>query len=201
VGIWDIFKRPKPRRFVIYLTKRGSKTRLGEIEARDDREFSRKLIELLEQDKELSAQYPRIQIVDLSDGTIKSIKNPFSEVSEAEQPQRSSGSSGAVITIETLKQALELQRSVYNTLMQSIFSGLGDTLKLVVSQAMSMRTGVNPSPSEGGISLKDVADILRGLTVLIQNKEVVADMFSKGLQAMQSMQAQSNIPKEVRKGE
>jgi len=65
------------RRFVVFLTGRGRRLRLGEVEAGDPEEFKRGVMLLLSLNGSLARVFPRIWVVDLDRGDVKRFRNPF----------------------------------------------------------------------------------------------------------------------------
>jgi hypothetical protein len=171
--VWDRIKSifVKEKKFAIYVADRGKKTKVGVVEAKDHSELSDKIIALLE-DKPEYHEYPRIHIIDLSTGESIRLKNPFiDETSSSEEaPKRSKSSSGInPAEIESmLRNALELQGSMYKTILQSMFSDVIELAKDLVK----VRVGLT-QPAQEKTTLKDIAQLTTSLVWLIQNWEKV----------------------------
>jgi hypothetical protein len=172
--VWDRIKSifTKEKKFAIYVADRGKKIKVGVVEAKEHSELSDKIIALLE-DKPEFHNYPRIHIIDLSTGETIRLKNPFLEedsLSE-EVPKRSKSSSGITPNeIETmLRNALELQGSMYKTILQSMFNDVVDLAKDLVK----VRVGLTQPAQQEKTTLKDIAQLAASLVWLLQNWESV----------------------------
>jgi hypothetical protein len=170
--VWDRIKSifVKEKKFAVYVADRGKKIKVGVVEAKDHSELSDKIIALLD-DKPEYHEYPRIHIIDLSTGESIRLKNPFLEEtsSSEEAPKRSKGSSINTNEIETmLRNALELQGSMYKTILQSMFSDVIELAKDLVK----VRVGLT-QPTQEKTTLKDIAQLATSLVWLIQNWESV----------------------------
>jgi hypothetical protein len=170
--VWDRIKSifTKEKKFAIYVADRGKKIKIGVVEAKDHSELSDKIIALLE-DKQEFHEFPRIHIIDLSTGESIRLKNPFTEEtsSSEEAPKRSKSSSGInPAEIENmLRNALELQGSMYKTILQSMFSDVIELAKDLVK----VRAGLT-QPQEK-TTIKDIAQLTTSLVWLIQNWDKV----------------------------
>jgi len=171
--VWDRIKSifTKEKKFAIYVADRGKKIKVGVVEAKDHSELSDKIIALLE-DKPEYHEYPRIHIIDLSTGESIRLKNPFVEDSLSEEaPKRSKSSSGINPSeIESmLRNALELQGSMYKTILQSMFSDVVELAKDLVK----VRVGLTQPAQQEKTTLKDIAQLATSLVWLIQNWDKV----------------------------
>ena len=171
--VWDRIKSifTKEKKFAIYVADRGRKVKVGVVEAKDHSELSDKIIALLD-DKPEFHEYPRIHIIDLSTGESIRLKNPFiDETSFSEEaPRRSRSSSGINLNeIENmLRNALELQGSMYKTILQSMFSDVVELAKDLVK----VRAGLT-QPAQEKTTLKDIAQLTTSLVWLVQHWETV----------------------------
>jgi hypothetical protein len=201
--VWDRIKSifTKEKKFAVYATDRGKKIKIGVIEAKNESELSDKIIAMLEEKEEFH-NYPRLMIIDLSSGETIRLRNPFSEGSDSQEDQsrRSKSSSGInPAEIESmLRNALELQGSVYKTILQSMFSDVIELAKDLVK----VRVGLT-QPTQEKTTLKDIAQLATSLVWLIQNWESVNKVLKEanvgallGLQLGQLGQLNTNIGKE-----
>jgi len=172
--VWDRIKSifEKQKKFAIYVADRGRKIKIGVVEAKDHSELSDKIIALLE-DKPEFHNYPRIHIIDLSTGETIRLKNPFLEEDSLleEAPKRSKSSSTINPSeIETmLRNALELQGSMYKTILQSMFSDIIELAKDLVK----VRVGLTQPQPQEKTTLRDIAQLATSLVWLIQNWDKV----------------------------
>ena len=198
--VWDRIKSifEKQKKFAIYVADRGRKIKIGVVEAKDHSELSDKIIALLE-DKPEFHNYPRIHIIDLSTGETIRLKNPFLEEDSLleEAPKRSKSSSTINPSeIETmLRNALELQGSMYKTILQSMFSDIIELAKDLVK----VRVGLTQPQPQEKTTLRDIAQLTTSLVWLIQNWDKVnAVMKEANVAALLGLQG-LNIAKEGEK--
>jgi len=192
LGLLDIFKRGKTKRYAVFLTARGKKYKLGIFEARSYEDLADKIMELLDQQPELSAQYPRIHVTDLATGESINIKNPFATESEEEQRRSSEGSTIDPKAIsKIISDALTLQGEIYKAILTGITAGLGNTIGETVSalanEVLKLKAGINPQAKpEPQFSLKDAIAFVGSLRWLIENRDKVSEAIKFGIQTMQS---------------
>jgi len=171
--VWDRIKSifTKEKKFAVYATDRGKKVKIGVIEAKNENELSDKIIAMLEEKEEFH-NYPRLMIIDLSSGETIRLRNPFIEGSDSQEDQsrRSKSSSGINPSeIENmLRNALELQGSMYKTILQSMFNDVVELAKDLVK----VRAGLT-QPAQEKTTLKDIAQLTTSLVWLVQNWETV----------------------------
>jgi hypothetical protein len=201
--VWDRIKSifTKEKKFAIYVADRGKKIKVGVVEAKDHSELSDKIIALLE-DKPEYHEYPRIHIIDLGTGESIRLKNPFTEEtsSSEEAPKRSKSSSINPAEIESmLRNALELQGSMYKTILQSMFNDVIELAKDLVK----VRVGLTQPQPQEKTTLKDIAQLTTSLVWLIQNWDKVNTVLKEanisallGGQLGQLGQLNTNISKE-----
>jgi len=171
--VWDRIKSifTKEKKFAVYATDRGKKVKIGVIEAKNENELSDKIIAMLEEKEEFH-NYPRLMIIDLSSGETIRLRNPFIEGSDSQEDQsrRSKSSSGINPSeIENmLRNALELQGSMYKTILQSMFNDVVELAKDLVK----VRAGLT-QPAQEKTTLKDIAQLTTSLVWLVQHWETV----------------------------
>jgi hypothetical protein len=172
--VWDRIKSifAKEKKFAVYATDRGKKVKIGVIEAKNENELSDKIIAMLEEKEEFH-NYPRLMIIDLSSGETIRLRNPFIEESDSQEDhsRRSKSSSGVNPSeIESmLRNALELQGSMYKTILQSMFNDVIELAKDLVK----VRAGLTQPQPQEKTTLKDIAQLTTSLVWLIQNWEKV----------------------------
>lgn len=200
MGILDIFRRKKKKRFFVRLTGRGGKQLLlGELEASSMDELINEIMKKIENLGETVKQFNVIRIVDMSTNQEVKIKNPLYDHTLDSPHGRSTKSDdySAIMNelmMKSMTTAVATASKMSGVVMAKMMEGLSDGIKELVKALVSGFSFMkNPQElmKEGKkkeeISFSDIVKLTENIKWMIENRDKVEKALKEGWEAYKEM--------------